>query len=190
MTDGSHRERSKARRRTLIRLAGLDLFTRQGYVATTLADIAVAAGVSPRTVSHYYPSKLEIATANVTESAARLAAALENRDHGTPFTTVLERWREAETLTSDNEQRRLEAAMFAANPTLPPIGADELNRVLRATQRALAEDLGLSPDHATAQTLGRAVVGVLAAFDWNLTDQVHSTTIEFLTGAINAVHAS
>jgi hypothetical protein len=36
-------------------------------------------------------------------------------------------------------------------------------------------------------TLGRAIVGVLAAFDWDITDGSHSTTIKFLTGAINAV---
>ncbi len=43
------RERSKARRRTAIIRAAYELFAERGYDATTVADIAEAAEVAPRT---------------------------------------------------------------------------------------------------------------------------------------------
>ncbi|AZU56979.1 TetR/AcrR family transcriptional regulator [Ralstonia pseudosolanacearum] len=54
--------RERKRRDTLQRIAqtGLDLFIVKGYEATTLDDIAAAAGISRRTFFHYFTSKDEI----------------------------------------------------------------------------------------------------------------------------------
>lgn len=54
--------RERKRRDTLQRIAqtGLELFVAKGYEATTLDDIAVAAGISRRTFFHYFKSKDEI----------------------------------------------------------------------------------------------------------------------------------
>ncbi|MFD5763974.1 TetR family transcriptional regulator, partial [Streptomyces sp. NPDC127044] len=62
MSDGL-RERSKARRREAIVRAAYELFAERGFDATTIADIAAAAEVSPRTVTLYFPSNLELARA-------------------------------------------------------------------------------------------------------------------------------
>ena len=55
------RERSKARRRAAIIRAAYELFAERGYDATTVADIAEAAEVAPRTVAMYFPAKQDIA---------------------------------------------------------------------------------------------------------------------------------
>lgn len=54
--------RERKRRDTLQRITqvGLDLFLAAGYEATTLDDIAAAAGISRRTFFHYFKSKDEI----------------------------------------------------------------------------------------------------------------------------------
>lgn len=54
--------RERKRRDTFERIAqtGLELFIAKGYEATTLDDIAVAAGISRRTFFHYFKSKDEI----------------------------------------------------------------------------------------------------------------------------------
>lgn len=54
--------RERKRRDTLQRIAqtGLDLFIAKGYEATTLDDVAAAAGISRRTFFHYFTSKDEI----------------------------------------------------------------------------------------------------------------------------------
>ena len=51
--------RPSKRERTLAALveAGLDLFERQGYEATTVAQIARAAGVTEMTFFRYFPAK-------------------------------------------------------------------------------------------------------------------------------------
>lgn len=61
------RDRKKARRRDEIISAAKDLFARRGIDATTMADIAAAAGVSPPTVFNYFGSKDGILIAMITE---------------------------------------------------------------------------------------------------------------------------
>lgn len=51
------REHKKQLTRARIVDAALELLDRQGYAHTTVEKIAEAAHVSPRTVSHYFPSK-------------------------------------------------------------------------------------------------------------------------------------
>jgi AcrR family transcriptional regulator len=51
------RERKKSQTRTTILQAGIDLFERNGYDATTIEQIAEAANVSPRTVFRYFETK-------------------------------------------------------------------------------------------------------------------------------------
>jgi AcrR family transcriptional regulator len=51
------RERKKERTRRALITAAADLFERQGYEATTVADIAAAADVATRTFFGYFPSK-------------------------------------------------------------------------------------------------------------------------------------
>lgn len=51
------RQRKKARTRERIAEAALELFTRQGFDATTIDQIAGAADVSRRTFFRYYPTK-------------------------------------------------------------------------------------------------------------------------------------
>jgi AcrR family transcriptional regulator len=59
---GQEGKRERKRRDTLTRIAdaGLCLFIERGYDATTLDDIALAAGISRRTFFYYFKSKDEI----------------------------------------------------------------------------------------------------------------------------------
>ena len=54
------RAQNKARTRSAIRFAALELVTKQGYHATTVAQIAEAAGVSHTTLFRYFESKEQV----------------------------------------------------------------------------------------------------------------------------------
>src|ERR1700719_4781098 len=54
------RERKKQQTRDRIARVALELFAERGYDETTLADIAEAADVSPRTIFAYYENKEDI----------------------------------------------------------------------------------------------------------------------------------
>lgn len=73
------REQQKAARRQAIGEAAVALFARQGYQATTIEQIAKAAGVSAPTVFDYFTSKQAIVLETLRESDARAMVATRQR---------------------------------------------------------------------------------------------------------------
>jgi len=69
----SLRERKRARTRQAIVDAAVDLFDRNGYEGTTVADIAAAAEIGTRTFFSYFASKEEVL---FPESDARVRATI------------------------------------------------------------------------------------------------------------------
>ena len=60
-TEPDWRQRKKTATRDRIRASALRLFTEQGYDATTVEQIAAAAGVSHMTFFRYFPAKEDVA---------------------------------------------------------------------------------------------------------------------------------
>ncbi len=81
------RERKRAETLERIGEAGIKLFVGKGYEATTLDDIAAAAGISRRTFFHYFKSKDDILVALQCEPAVEaLGHAFDSVPKGTtPF---------------------------------------------------------------------------------------------------------
>ncbi|MBX6767891.1 MAG: TetR family transcriptional regulator, partial [Actinomadura rubrobrunea] len=83
------RERKKRRTRRAIASAALRLFAERGYEETTIADIADAADVSPRTFFGYFPTKEDVVFAEVDDRLAEVRERLARRVPGeTPLETV------------------------------------------------------------------------------------------------------
>lgn len=83
--------RKKAKRRQkILKLAG-ELFNQNGFDATTMADIAAAADISPPTVFNYFGSKDNILSALLFEGTARerIQHLAQPRRSGVPFSTIL-----------------------------------------------------------------------------------------------------
>ena len=80
--------RERNRRQTLQRIAevGIELFLAKGYDATTLDEIAAAAGISRRTFFYYFRSKDDILLAHLASYADALKATiLESASAGEPI---------------------------------------------------------------------------------------------------------
>jgi AcrR family transcriptional regulator len=78
--------RERNRRQTLQRIAdvGVELFLAKGYEATTLDEIATAAGISRRTFFYYFKSKDDILLSHIESYADALKDAILNSPSDAP----------------------------------------------------------------------------------------------------------
>jgi len=77
------RQRKKNATRDRIRACALELFREQGYDATTVEQIAAAAGVSHMTFFRYFPAKEDVAVSDSYDPL--LAGLLEQTPAGSPL---------------------------------------------------------------------------------------------------------
>lgn len=75
----SLRERNRARARAEIVAAAQQLFLDQGFAATSVEQIAEAAGVAPRTVFRHFPRKEDIVFHRHAEQVGRFAQLLDEQ---------------------------------------------------------------------------------------------------------------
>ena len=78
------RQRNRDRTAIEIAAAAFALFGERGYEATTVEQIAAAAGVSPRTFFRYFPTKEDVVFGDHAETVDRLRAALAAAAPGQP----------------------------------------------------------------------------------------------------------
>jgi AcrR family transcriptional regulator len=139
------RERKKQATREALVRAGLELFVERGYDETTLAEIADAAGVSPRTIFAYFPSKEDILFANVQTMFDALDRALAERPAGTDTLSALR----AFILSSAHEKTELDhkvGKVIASDSTLLSHRRARLGQLQEVIAAAMAVDLGVGPE--------------------------------------------
>jgi AcrR family transcriptional regulator len=155
------RERSKARRRSAIIRAAYELFAERGYDATTVADIAEAAEVAPRTVAMYFPAKQDIALSRFTDGVASLSTALRDRQPGETLHDVFGRWLlTSQTEPSDRELYRLARRMFAANPDLGALRTARMAAAIREGAAMIAAETGGPADAIGARIAAAAAAAI------------------------------
>src|SRR5919106_1381796 len=77
------RERKKQRTRETIVEAAFELFDERGFDGTTIADIAEAAEIAPRTFFSYFPSKDDVVFHDFEENYVMVSSWLRDREPGT-----------------------------------------------------------------------------------------------------------
>ena len=158
--DGGLRERSKARRREAIIRAALELFADRGYDATTIADIAAAAEVAPRTVAMYFPSKQDIAMARFSQSIDELTSALREGSPGESGTAVISRWLQGGADATE-DLKLLSARMFAANPELNALRTARMASAIAEGAARIASDTGSAPSDPGPRLAAVATAAIL-----------------------------
>jgi AcrR family transcriptional regulator len=140
---GTLREINKERTRVAIVRAALALFIQQGYDETTIPMIAAAAGVSPRTVSTYFPVKADIAIGPLDVIFKRLDRCLRARGQGESTLDAVQRWMEGEVTIGDETGENLVLRAMARNPALQVRERERMIEAEKAIARSLAHELAL-----------------------------------------------
>jgi AcrR family transcriptional regulator len=162
----SLRDRKKLETRRAISDAALALMADRGYGATTMADIADAAGVSRRTVFRYFADKEDVVFADDAEHLAALVAALDAAPADAPPLELMRRAGHAfgDSLGARRKQLPAWLRLVASEPALQ---ARSLAKQ-RAWEEVLAARLA---DRAAVDPLQAGLVAkvgvacVQAAFD-------------------------
>jgi AcrR family transcriptional regulator len=186
------RERSKVQRRSAIQRAAMQLFAQQGYDQTTITEIAEAAGVSRRTISAYFPTKLAIATAYADAIADRaMAIFTEHREEG--LLATVDRWLTAEETTFfDPPLAAMASAMYVANPALEAIGSARVGAAADLGRTLLVEESGADVDETRLRVGEAAIMAVFNSYIGEINTngpsaQRHRAVIEVLAALIDAI---
>jgi AcrR family transcriptional regulator len=138
------RERKKQQTRDTIAAAALRLFAERGYDETTLAEIAEAADVSPRTIFGYYESKEDILFC---DEPGFMEAFRRKLDERPPGTTTIDAIRDfLSSLEPPDEAARLRKQVVSGNPTLQMRMRARHAQLEPLLAESIAKDLGAGPD--------------------------------------------
>ena len=154
------RERKKQQTREALRRAAWELFSDRGYDATTLADIAEAAGVSTRTIFAYFPSKEDIVFCEFESMRDALGVALANRPPGQDALGALRDF----IVSTSHEKLEGEGIeqVIAADETLRSHKRARIAEFQDVVAAAIAVDLDAGPDDLRPQL---AAASLTAAFE-------------------------
>ncbi len=156
------RERKKQTTRANIERAALELFAKQGYDETTLAEIADAAEIAPRTIFAYFESKEDILFCDEPMFHQRLEQALIQRP---PRATTVDALRDfLSSPDASDAQARLRRRIIAASERLRASERARSAPVERIIAQSIARDLNASREDirpllaAASVTVGFAAV--------------------------------
>lgn len=181
------RERSRVRRRAAIERAALRLFAENGYEATTLAQVADEAEVSTRTLTLYFPTKLDLALVYGADAAGRLDEACGSRAPGISVLEVLHDWIEREA-AEHGESMTMHAAMLAANPMLRGSETAAVTAARLAVTREFAIDLGRKADDPVVTLAAGALAGLISAMlDLGVRENGLQDSLQAATAIVDAV---
>jgi AcrR family transcriptional regulator len=138
------RERKKQQTRDRIAREALKLFAERGYDETTLAEIADAADVAPRTIFAYFDSKEDIVLCKELTFLDTLKTKLDERPTGTTTVDALREFLSA--IEPPDDQARLRKQIFSSNPSLQMSMRAQHGQLEPMLTESIAKDLGAGPD--------------------------------------------
>ena len=159
------RERKKQQTRQAIHVAAMRLFAERGFEATTIADIAAAADISPRTFFAYFPSKEEVVFAKFEPAFEDFDRTLSERAPGTTALEALRGWigRAAQEFSGDADAARLEARLRRDSAAVAACDLQHMRLFEQRLAEAVGEDLGEPADGLRPRLVAAAAVAALQA---------------------------
>jgi AcrR family transcriptional regulator len=159
------RERKKQQTREAIHRAAMRLFAERGFEATTIADIAAAADIAPRTFFSYFASKEEAVFPKFEMAFADFDRALRERPAGTTALDALRAWivEAAQHYMGDVGAARLEARLRRESSAVAACDLQHMRQFERRLAEAVAEDLEEPADALRPRLVAAAAMAALQA---------------------------
>jgi AcrR family transcriptional regulator len=155
------RERKKQQTRDTIARVALELFTERGYDETTLAEIAEAADVSPRTIFSYFDSKEEILFCDEPASLDQIKQKLVERPEGS--TTLDALGDLLSSMPEPDELAKLRKQIITTNPALQLKLRARVAELEPVLAESFAKDLGTGPADIRALLIAASATAAFTA---------------------------
>jgi AcrR family transcriptional regulator len=164
MTSGL-RERKKQQTREAIHHAAMKLFAERGFEATTIADIAAAADIAPRTFFSYFATKEEAVFSKFESLYADFDRMLRERPEGMSALEALRQWISvaAKEYAGDFEYAKLELRLRRESPAVAACDLQHTRQFERRLAEAVGEDFGEPANALRPRLVAAAAVAALQA---------------------------
>jgi AcrR family transcriptional regulator len=191
------RERKKQQTREKIERVALHLFAERGYDETTLAEIAEAADVSPRTIFAYFQSKEDILFCDEPSVYDRLEQTLEQRPPGATTVDALREF--VSSFDESDEQAKLRKQIIGSNAGLRLSERARSAPIEELITRSIARDLNAGPDDVRPLLIAASVTAAFSAVRERLQEgsaepisheearAILDEVLEFLRGGLEAL---
>lgn len=155
------RERKKAKTRAAIQKEALRLFKEQGYEATTIEQIAVAAEVSPSTFFRYFPTKEDVVLYDVLDPFL-LKAFRTQPANLSPIQALRAAFHKVfDRLSAEDRAIQEERAeLIFATQELRARMLDDLSTTIQQISEIIAARAGRSADELAVRTYAGVILGV------------------------------
>jgi AcrR family transcriptional regulator len=193
------RERKKQQTRQTIERVALKLFAERGFDETTLAEIANASDVSPRTIFAYFQSKEDILFCQEPGYIERIKDMLEQRP---PGATTVDAIREfISSVPAPDEQAMLRKKIVAASPELRMKMRAHIAGLESVLTESIAKDLGAGPGDVRPPLVAASMTAAFTTVRERLEEAadepnheqamvIVDQVLEFLQGGLQALQRS
>jgi AcrR family transcriptional regulator len=158
-------QRRRDRTRNALATAALELFRSQGYDATTVEQIADAAGVSPRTFFHHFASKEEVLFGGHEQRRRDVISTLERRLETTSVweATCGAIMTVVDAFETDPAFFRERARLYAREPGLRAAVLSINDKLVNDIAEVVAAKLGHRPGDLTPRLIASVANGAMRA---------------------------
>jgi AcrR family transcriptional regulator len=190
------RERKKQRTRERIVEAAFELFDERGFEGTTIADIAEAADIAPRTFFSYFPSKDDVVFHDFEASHAMVASWLRDREPGVNTIDALHSGiagMKGDMGDETLQEKRLRKRLVRENESLAAHSQHLMGKFADLIAEGVARDLGDEPGDLRPRLVAAAAAAAIGAIDDMPDDDAHHSTdtidslLAFLRGGLAAL---
>ncbi len=186
------RERKKQRTRERIVEEAFELFDQRGFDGTTIADIADAADIAPRTFFSYFPSKDDVVFYDFEATHATVASWLRERQPGTNTIDALRAGiedGEGELGAESLREKRLRKRLVRENESLAAHSQHLMGKFADLIAEAAAQDLGDEPGDLRPRLVGAAATAAIGVIDENAEHSLETldSLLVFLRGGLEAL---